>query len=749
MGAIEAAIPFLELLKDTSCDSGVHHWLAQGLAQLNAPNTVMPLLKLLNNTNKDIRYRAASVLAQMGNPAAVTPLLELFKNTDEYGYYHFRATELLAQIGTSQAVSALIKLLKNTNRQVHCDAKHGLTKIGTKEVVTLLLKLLSDTDPKIRFRAVDVLAQMGAYEAVSPLIGLLKDTNQYVRRHAAHGLAQLGAVEAVTPLIDLLKDKDAEVRNHAAKRLAKLGAVEAIKPLIESLQDSERFVRSNAATELARIGALEAVKPLIGLLKDPDNYVQSCTTLELAQMNAPEAIIPLIELLKKPDKLDKDNDEDIRRYAMLGLAQMGAIEAIKPLIELHNKLNDIDSFAGDSAVEGLAQLGVTKAVKPLIKLLKSTWENVHMNITGKNVYWNLVVALNQLDPDNEEFSKKLAQEFEMLKEQSRHPSVSPRQQAAEKLGDFVSKESVSLLTPLLEDKNLIVKKQAIISLGQIGERQPALLCPLLSQLRRLTSDLSIHIRRDTITTLGKIVSQLPYGKKKWFTKFANLAKNQQELFIIRVVALKALAKLGTDEAAQLILKMLSPEKIQQEEYSFVLTAFRALGDIRSKVALEFLRQQLEALTERKQTWRKQRDTKPAAQLNAWHESQLETELGYAIAQIEPKKAGINMLYHDLAEVRKGAWLAIGSLGDVNIIKDLVEKHRESQVDEAHFRHAAFRAIDKSLITLEVKGNKLDLEKLKALLPDTTHAGIKDRVEWTIYQFSKKSDFFQKSDFWRF
>jgi len=715
MAAPEAVTPFLELLFDT--DYQVRDSAMDGLVQINAPEMVTPLLELLKNTNKTVRYCATEVLAQKGISEAVTPLIDLLKDTKEYAGYH--AAELLAQMGTEKVVKPLIELLKDSDWRISDNAEHGLTRIGTTEAVTLLLKLLIDSDPKIRCCAIDVLVQMGAPEAVSPLIGLLNDTDHDVQLHATYGLAQLGAVEAVMPLIDLLNNRNEKIRRNAAEKLALLGTVEAIKPLIESLKDLKQFVRRNAVKGLARMGALEAVKPLIDLLKDPSTFIRRSTALGLARMNAFEAVMPLIDLLK-------DEDQDVRSYAAKGLAQMGAIEAIKPFLELLN--SNIDSYARDSAMEGLARLGVTKAVKPLIQLFNSA---------GKDVQWNVVSALNQLGCDHEEFLKKLAQEFEVLKKQSRHPSAYFRQQAAEKLGDFVSKESVSLLTPLLEDKNLFVKKQAIISLGQIGERQPALLRPLLPQLRRLTSDLSIHIRRDTITTLGKIVSQLPYGKKKWLTRFANLAKNQQELFIIRVVALKALAKLGTDEAAQLVLKMLSPEKIQPEEYSFVLTAFRALGDIRSKVALEFLRQQLEALTERKQAWRKQRDTKPAVQLNAWHESQLETELGYAIAQIEPKKAGIIMLYHDLAEVRKGAWLAIGSLGDVNIIKDLVEKHRESQVDEAHFRHAAFRAIDKSLITLEVNGNEPDLEKLKALLPNITDAGIKDRVEWTIYQLQTR------------
>ena len=194
--------------------------------------------------------------------------------------------------------------------------------------------------------------------------------------------------------------------------------------------------------------------------------------------------------------------------------------------------------------------------------------------------------------------------------------------------------------------------------------------------------------------------------------------------------------------------MLQPDTIEQENHSFVLTAFQALGNIGNPVALDFLHQQLQNLTKQKQTWRiKQRDvdipeqsltqiqdcaTSPTFNSdNLWQKSQWETELGYAIAQIDPEKAGIELLFHDLANVRKGAWLAIGKTGKVEIVKTLIEKRRNSKPYQAHFRHAAYRAIDNSLMIIERLGGEEELRVLHKLFKAVKHAGIKARLEWTI------------------
>jgi hypothetical protein len=216
---------------------------------------------------------------------------------------------------------------------------------------------------------------------------------------------------------------------------------------------------------------------------------------------------------------------------------------------------------------------------------------------------------------------------------------------------------------------------------------------VLSLYNSLWTDSNIHLRRKAITTISNIVLQLPDEKEFWFKRFAEVTKNQQEMLPIRLTALKILRKLDSEKAVELIIKILQP-KIMEEDRSFTLTAFRVLGDTHNPKALKFLQNQLEILTQKKQAWRTQRDKEISAELSKqtqeclgtsvalsniekkrWHYSQYETDLGYAIAQIDPKKVGIQLLQQELAEVRKGAWRAIGDAGNVQIIKALIQKKR--------------------------------------------------------------------------
>ena len=278
-----------------------------------------------------------------------------------------------------------------------------------------------------------------------------------------------------------------------------------------------------------------------------------------------------------------------------------------------------------------------------------------------------------------------------------------------------------LLIDLLEDWNLTIKKQAIESLGQLGSRwagwcstsspapssltrqeQLKLAEQIVLVLSAMWTDSNLNIiRQPVITAIGKIVPQLPDDNTLWLEIFAKLAKNRQEILPIRLIALDTLVKFDTDEAAENIIDML--QSTPAEIPSMELTAFHALAQLQREVALDFLIQRLADLSARKQAWRNQRDL--GQPVERWQYRQWETELSYAIAQIAPETTGIELLAHDLAEVRKGAWLAIREFGDTTIIETLIEKYQNSQPDAAHFRHAAFQAIDGSLITLEVKGDQ--------------------------------------------
>jgi HEAT repeat protein len=783
--AKEAIKPLIELLDDSHNEvrRTAARWLGNlsGDSETNlaAKDAIKPLIKMLNEPNSYTRSTAIWALRNLEAKEAIGSLMELLKEPDEYIYDD--VAYALSHFGAQEAILPLIELIPRIrNRENRRRVKKALFWLARNTSIQPFLHLLNSPARFVRYQVTDILGQLGTDEIIKPLIGLLDDKEKIVRYRATQALGQLGATEAVNPLIKLLSDQESLVQNSAVIALGQLGDREAIKPLIQLLNEPSKYVRYEVIYALGQLGAKEAVKPLIALLNDqryPNNRIRAAKML--GQLGAIEAIKPLIELLSVHEAKDTvasilgqleayeatelliELVDGKNNSAMKALIQLGATEAIKPFIESQRRigytiypfidlLKDANPashrFAilalGQSGVEKmnailieslkeqdwislrngakyLGRLGVREAIQPLMKLLKD--ENIFIRK-------NAISTLSELGI----MTEALSIEMTGLEKKSRHQRIKQRQTVAKRLGQIFSQQSVHLLMSLLKDDNLLVKTQAIISLGNLGERQPQLVQPTLSHLYSLLSDSNIHICRTALETVGKIAPELSEEQNTLVEKLTHIIHHPQEILAIRIMALQILGKIGTEAVVDTIINNIQQEIGRQGNHSFILTAFRALGNLGYPKALDFLQSQLDRLEKRKPAWRRNHANK-AYNKNRWDYSQWETELGYAIAQIDPKQAGIELLSHELAEVRKGAWIAIGQIGDIVIVKMLIQQYYAKKPYQAHFRQAAYRAIDKSLITIEVHGKKQDLAELKKLFSAINHPGIKTRMDWTIQQ----------------
>jgi len=84
-------------------------------------------------------------------------------------------------------------------------------------------------------------------------------------------------------------------------------------------------------------------------------------------------------------------------------------------------------------------------------------------------------------------------------------------------------------------------------------------------------------------------------------------------------------------------------------------------------------------------------------------------------------------------VREGAWLGIGKVGTVELLKKLYEERRRKNITP-WFKHAAYRAIDHVLIHLEAFGNTKDADELEKFLSEVSEKdepGVHTRTKWTM------------------
>jgi HEAT repeat protein len=461
---------------------------------------------------------------------------------------------------------------------------------------------------------------------------------------------------------------------------------------LRALQDENTKIRSITAVKLGYLGSTEAVQLLVKLLQDSDSEVRSSAMDALGQLGASQAVLALLPLLQ-------DSDSNVRSSAADALGQLGDSQAVPSLLQL---LNDRNRNVRKHAAYALIELGHPQAVSILMTLLKNL--TVEQEIIAK-------ATLSELQPDN----SLLWQSF----------------------------------MTLLQSEPTWVKIKAI---NFINELPDGLSHTAKRQLHHLFADPEITVRLKAVRTLAKSVTPDSSEPAILLEKFTQLALNPQENLTVRLFAIKALGKLPVN--AETLIDLVNQETGKTDNESLIYEAYRSLGQTRaSPVAIKFLRNQLRQLERLKQDWRSKRDEESqrttlqsnedtqltisdcpqqAKQGNAdkqWRYPHWETTLGYSITQLDPNPSGIELLSHHLFNVRQGAWLALGTMANVDLLKQLNQQRDASQF--VIFVDAAYRALDKSLITLGVKGTAQDLEALQKWSKIITDKAVKERVEWTI------------------
>ncbi len=214
--------------------------------------------------------------------------------------------------------------------------------------------------------------------------------------------------------------------------------------------------------------------------------------------------------------------------------------------------------------------------------------------------------------------------------------------------------------------------------------------------------------------------------------------NTEVSIVVRRTALTALQKIGTEDAINILTEAC------KEDPAVGIQACKLLGELGYKKAVPLLSKGLAALGRQYRKWRTIRDSEredfSEEEAEAWRIELVEArpqpgwtfELAHAMARIDPEKTAVELLSHDIADVRYGAWMGMGSVGNVKLLKELHRKLVGSS--DPLFRYAAYRAMDEILIHLETTGGSQELIELKNFYRQVQdHEGIGDRVEWTIKQ----------------
>ena len=216
-------------------DSRPNIWLLQ------AQGDSRGLIDALQNSDIDVRKRAAAALRALGAVESVMALRRALENeTDEDTRNHLdmALNSLLidqyeAENELGQQTRQLVAQLKSSDPAIILKAAHGLGTLKDKTAVEALVLLFNNTQlpANVRLTAAEALIELDSAPATVTLLAALKSPSWKIRRSAAAILGQMKANWSVDRLAERLRDENEHVQRTARAALQHIGTTDATKAI--------------------------------------------------------------------------------------------------------------------------------------------------------------------------------------------------------------------------------------------------------------------------------------------------------------------------------------------------------------------------------------------------------------------------------------------------------------------------------------------------------------------------------------
>lgn len=251
-------IPYLTDALSTD-NEDIQYWVTATLGTIGK-EAVYPLIDVLRNGEREMRYFAAEALGRIADPIAVNQLVEALR--DQSWPVRKNAAEALQQIGES-TIATLIRALKNENNDIRYWTKKVLRNFGDPVIVPLS-GYLRDGDDDLRIYAAFALGEIRNTAAVPHLIEGLKDKNEWVRRYVVTALAEIADPRAAGPIIDSMLQESDDMKLLNSRVLYRFG-IHAVPEIVSRLD--KRFASiipytAGVLKSLGKSGLQAAVKEL-------------------------------------------------------------------------------------------------------------------------------------------------------------------------------------------------------------------------------------------------------------------------------------------------------------------------------------------------------------------------------------------------------------------------------------------------------------------------------------------------------
>ncbi len=319
-------------------DPAVVH-AALDYARRNPSERYMPgVAKALSAASPSVRRKAFSIVEGVASPRVAALALRVLEDDEEE--LRYRAISVLAKYPSDAHVAPLLKRCHHDSPRIQEAAVAALTPLLTRpdaQFQAELLPLLSEGNAKVRQLAVRILQSQAPEKVAESFLQTFRGTFGTVRDRSIRAISELGP-EFLRALISKDQHADPGIASLAASIAVSVQSPEVVPCCIRYLEGEDFWLRERAARTLAELKDPRALPHLLKLLEHPESNLSAANALGF--WGTPEVLPGLLAAYKK-------GSVDLRLEILDAFAKI-ADPRVPPLLDSIVKA-DPDSFVKEKA----------------------------------------------------------------------------------------------------------------------------------------------------------------------------------------------------------------------------------------------------------------------------------------------------------------------------------------------------------------------------------------------------------------
>ncbi|MCJ7777911.1 MAG: HEAT repeat domain-containing protein [Sedimentisphaerales bacterium] len=269
---------------------------------------VVPLSRLLSNTDKEIAQAAAAALGKIAGPTAAMELGNALRQASDDWHVvlanaYLMCADKFVTSGNKNAATAIYKELYTPAEPtpIRSAALAGMVAATPEEAVKLLVDVLKGDEPAMQAVAISLVKQIPGTEATQAVAAELPKLSVAAQVQLLSALADRGDPTALPVVVTATKAADEAIQIAALKALASLGDASTVILLAQTAALTEGTERKTARESLYRLSSSMVDKTIVEHISQADPKVKVELIRSIGERNIREALQTLLKTVNDPD----------------------------------------------------------------------------------------------------------------------------------------------------------------------------------------------------------------------------------------------------------------------------------------------------------------------------------------------------------------------------------------------------------------------------------------------------------------